>query len=240
MCVFSILMSGVLALAIVGQVFPSAFGRTLKVAVIDTGVDLEDERLSDVLCKDGHKDFTSLGLKDAHGHGTHVVGLIKKHAGPGNYCIIMYKYTHLGDYGRDIESLKAANLAGADFINLSISGPGDNYEEYIAIKSAIHRGATVVVAAGNEGIDHDSGALLDFTAFPADYRIPGVRVVGNLMQNGMRHPLSNFGSFVTDWVIGTDVVSTLPDGKMGEMTGTSQSAAIQTGLLIKRRLNHSQ
>ena len=48
----------------------------LRVAVIDTGLDLSDKRFSSRLCKEGHEDFTHTTIEDKSGHGTHVVGLI--------------------------------------------------------------------------------------------------------------------------------------------------------------------
>ena len=70
----------------------TAQAKTLRVAIVDTGLDLSDERFSEHLCPEGHKDFSASGIKDTVGHGTFIAGLIQKYAGKGNYCFLVYKY----------------------------------------------------------------------------------------------------------------------------------------------------
>jgi subtilisin family serine protease len=57
----------------------------LRIGIVDTGLDVENQLFKIPLCKYGHMDFTnknrvrSIGL-DVHGHGTHVAGLIHQQA----------------------------------------------------------------------------------------------------------------------------------------------------------------
>ena len=70
----------------------------LKVAILDTGLDLRDPRFADVLCQGGHKDFTGEGLYDKIGHGTHVAGIISQMAyDHTKYCLVIVKISDTVD-----------------------------------------------------------------------------------------------------------------------------------------------
>ena len=72
-------------------IFLSSFSvlhaKPLKVAVIDTGLNLKYSS-SVPLCKSEHKDFTGEGFNDTNGHGTNIVGLIVQNTKATNYCIV--------------------------------------------------------------------------------------------------------------------------------------------------------
>ena len=70
----------------------AAHSDELRIAVIDTGIDLKDTRINSHLCATGHVDFTEEGLQDDIGHGTAIVGLIEQYAKDSNYCIVMIKW----------------------------------------------------------------------------------------------------------------------------------------------------
>jgi hypothetical protein len=55
----------------------------VRVAVIDTGLNLKDSRFTH-LCKDGHYDLSDTSIEDTEGHGTHIASLIQKYAGDSN------------------------------------------------------------------------------------------------------------------------------------------------------------
>lgn len=199
-----------------------------RVAVIDTGLDLSDSRFKKVLCKEGHKDFTGTGIKDTHGHGTHVAGLIKQYAGDSNYCMLIYKY-----YVQDIDcrnsemnALNEAIKQGASIINFSGGGQGFQIQEYITIMSNMD--VKFVVAAGNDGKSLDES----YSYYPASYNLSNIIIVGSYNYSNHRAEYSNYGSNVI-WEIGSNVLSTLPDGKMGYMSGTSMAAPIHTGKMIR-------
>ena len=212
--------------------------KTLTIAVIDSGVDSSLPHL----CKFGHKSFAKdlpNPLQDVNGHGTHIAGLISSTAGDGDYCLVSISYYD----GRLPGNKNLANLVNAlqyavnikvDFINLSGGGAIPDKKEFKAIENALKRHTKVVVAAGNEKSDLDKKC--DY--FPACYDSRLV-VVGNLQDvnsNISRSPSSNYGNVVTRWEIGTNVLSTLPGGRSGRMSGTSQACAIASGKLIRERL----
>lgn len=216
-----------------------ALGKTLTVAVIDTGIDSISNKK---LCKKGHKSFVSRlpdALSDENGHGTHVAGLIVKNAGDADYCLVAMKYYSWRNSPQvNFQNFKAAlryaiNIK-VDYINISGGGGNPDREEFELIQAALKKKIKVIVAAGNE--DHDLSAHCDY--YPACYD-PKIVIVGNLQSTSnstlTRSPSSNYGSNVNRWEIGTELESDLPGGKLGTMTGTSQATAVATGKMIKAR-----
>ncbi len=213
------------------------------VAVIDTGFDFEST-WSDVtylkkprVCKYGHKDFTGLGLKDSHGHGTHIAGLIAQYADKANYCLVILKYYHTEkdqfDHLRNsVLAFQRAIDLKVSVINYSGGGIEKSEIECLLMKKALNMGIVVIAAAGNEGSDINKKPY-----YPAmcDSRII---TVGNLENNGMYAKSSNYSNSVEleakgmVYEKGVRVLSTLPNNSDGLMTGTSQAAAIRTGKIV--------
>lgn len=209
----------------------------LKIAIVDTGLDLQDPRFAAHLCPTGHEFFAGKTIKDEHGHGTHVAGLIQKYAGSGDYCFLIYKYYSDSQTGQqnliaEIASINVAIRNGAKIINISGGGPEFTEQEYLAIKS--HPEVRFVVAAGNEHRDIDVPSQ---EYYPASYWLPNETVAENA-ENGKLAQSSNWSKKAVS-EDGENVLSTLPDGKYGRMTGTSQSTAIRTGKIVHELLKRS-
>lgn len=146
----------------------TANAKTIRVAVIDSGIDKEVVDLSGKyganwkhkgMCPTGHKDFTGFSLHDYHGHGTNISGLIHRYAKGKDYCQIIIKYTNgTADKGPDksfirfIKALQHAINLDVDFINISGGGSAFNKEEKALVKKAIDKGITIVAGAGNDNV----------------------------------------------------------------------------------------
>ena len=79
----------ILALFLASQVQ----AQTLRIGIVDSGLNLSDTRLNGHLCSSGTIDFTGEGIADTDGHGTAMVGLIESNnAREGDYCLVIYKY----------------------------------------------------------------------------------------------------------------------------------------------------
>ena len=207
--------------------------KQIRVAVIDSGLDLKDSRFTNYLCKSGHKDFTGEGFKDFFVHGTHVAGLILQNAGDANYCLLIYKYYSIHASGkqnlsREISSIKYAIKNEATVVNFSGGGSEFSEEEYDLIRN--NPQVTFVVAAGNEHQDLD---VPGNEYYPASYGLTNIVLVGNLDKDNRKSPSSNWGSHVV-WEIGSNVFSTLPNGREGYMSGTSMATAVRTGKLVDK------
>jgi hypothetical protein len=214
----------------------SAKAQTLKIAVIDSGLDINDPRLSAHICPTGHRDFTGEGLQDIHGHGTEVVGLIEKNAGNGDYCIVVYKYFQESAPGsvnltHEVEALVEATRNNIKLVNLSSGGPHFNEKEYLAIKG--NPSTLFIVAAGNDGKNLNTPGD---EYYPASYGLPNILPVGSTDDNGKRSSFSNYGRVISSFEIGNLVDTTLIEGH-GPVSGTSFSTAVRTGKVIKGLLN---
>lgn len=217
----------------------SASAKTLRVAVVDSGLDINDSRLNGHLCPTGSKDFTGEGLTDTVGHGTAMVGLIEQEAKDSDYCLVIYKYYTQTESAamtliNEIKALQEATLNHISIVNLSGGGPIFDEKEYLTIRD--NPGTLFVVAAGNEGQNLDTP---NNEYYPASYWLKNELVIGNIGSDYKRSPRSNYGKKVSAVEMGENVKVLVPNGQT-MMTGTSVSTAIFTGKLIKEALSAIQ
>ncbi len=225
--------------------------RNVVVAVIDTGVDSTHRDLQGNIWSDptqkgsqvyGWNFVTNKANPiDDHGHGTHVSGIIGAVVNPKTgvsgvahkVSIMAIKYYSDANPGsvnlrNTIKAVDYAIEHGAKIINYSGGGPEFSEEEYLAIKKAEAKGILFVAAAGNE---HQNTDLTENYYFPAAYRLSNIiSVAATDIKNNLL-PSSNWGKARVDVAApGENIYSTLPGGKYGYMSGTSQATAFVTGM----------
>lgn len=200
----------------------------IKIAVIDTGVDLKKTNLLPYVCSEGNISFVKgKALEDSIGHGTNVIGLIADKIDPVRFCILVLKTC-----GEDLQIVNNTNKAIAyaikqnvKYINMSFNGNIPDETEFKLIKLALSKGIKIAVAAGNEGKDLDRKC----DSFPACYtkylNSKLFRVVGSNTKFVIGRNYANYGKIVKYKEDGTYVGSP-------RMTGTSQSTAILMGKWI--------
>ncbi|MEU1313143.1 type VII secretion-associated serine protease mycosin [Streptomyces cinnamoneus] len=227
-------------------------GRPVRVAVIDTGVDVTNPQLKDAVDVKAGTDLLS-GAQDAGkgpttdpvGHGTKVAGIIaaRPSAGSGfvgiapeSVVIPIRQNNEKGDgTSRTLAvGIKQAVDAGARVINISQDTttplrPDSDLER--AVEDALARDVVVVASAGNDGADGKSKAT-----YPAAYR--GVLAVGASDRNNERAPFSQSGDFVGVAAPGVDMVSTVPGGGQCVDNGTSFAAPYVAGVAALIRAKH--
>ena len=236
----------------------------LVVAIVDTGVDINHPELKSQLwvnpgeipnngIDDEDNGFVddihgwnfvsnSPDLTDSHGHGTHVAGIIAGHSPElprvnSQVKIMALKYYDAKSSGLDnlLNSIKAIHYAikmKAQIINYSGGGVESSKLEEAAIRKAATKGILVVAAAGNDSSDTDKTGY-----YPANYKLPNIISVASVDTQGSLLSFSNYGSKTVDLATrGKNIYSTLPDGKHGFMTGTSQSTALLSGLIAQMML----
>lgn len=216
----------------------------IKVAVIDTGLDMKHEDLKDRVTA-GY-DFVDMDEDPSPGpvneeHATHVAGIIAAStdngigvagtAGKAPVKIMPLRVLEAGS-GDDFTIAQAIIYAadnGAKVINMSLGGNGESPALTEACNYAFSRNVVVVAAAGNSAIDARNYS-------PAC--IPGVISVTATDSDNSLAYFSNFGSIVELAAPGVDVLSTLPGNKYEAYSGTSMAApfvASACALLLSKR-----
>ncbi len=188
-------------------------------------------------------------LNDDHGHGTHIAGIIGAEGGNGigisgvspkvSLVILKYYDAKGNDTNNLINTVKSINYAvdmNCNIINYSGGGTAPSSEERAAIERANKKGILFVAAAGNERSNSDVRKY-----YPADYGLPNILSVTAIDRFKNILPSSNFGEQTVDIAApGNDIISTLPNGQYGYMTGTSQATAFATGVAALIMANNTQ
>jgi thermitase len=221
--------------------------RDVIVAVIDTGLDSTHPDLKANVWKNSEKNYgwnfvtNAANPTDEHGHGTHVAGIVGAIANPKTgvsgvaqkvsiMAVKYYSETNSGavNLKNTVKAIEYAVSHGARIINYSGGGPEFSEEEYLAIKKAEAKGVLFVAAAGNERQDTD---VPENYYFPSAYRLTNIiSVAATDIQNKLIRS-SNWGKTKVDVTApGENIYSTLPNGRYGYMTGTSQATAFVTGI----------
>ncbi|MGE4132843.1 MAG: S8 family peptidase [Bdellovibrionales bacterium] len=187
-------------------------------------------------------------LQDDHGHGTHIAGIIGAEGGNGigisgvapkvSLMVLKYYDAKGSEMNNLINTVKAIDYAvkmKANIINYSGGGIAPSPSEKAAIERAMKKGILFVAAAGNERSNSDIKKY-----YPADYGLPNILSVTAIDKNKNVLPSSNFGEQTVDIAApGNDIISTLPNGQYGYMTGTSQATAFATGVAALIMANNS-
>ena len=173
---------------------------------------------------------------DTHGHGTHIAGIIAGAAANGssagvcpNVTIMPLKYydnsgSGYNNLANTVRAIQYAVRNGAQIINYSGGGADPAASERAAVEEANRRGVLFVAAAGNDGHDNRFAPY-----YPASYGVENIVSVASVNREGKLLPSSNYGRTVQVAAPGLGILSTLPEGKFGTMSGTSQATAFVTG-----------
>ena len=157
---------------------------TIRVAVIDTGVDPTHPDLAGHLLLGRNYLVSGTAPTDDNGHGTHITGLIAgvlDNGGMAGTALqvrvdpIKALYANgVGPVTAVAEAIRDAADSGARIINLSLQVTEDAQVLRSAINYAVNRGVLVIAAAGNCTLDSPCPPSV---AYPAAY--PGVVAVAS-------------------------------------------------------------
>lgn len=208
--------------------------KELTVAIIDDGIDRNHEDLKGRIVNAYDTIRNRKHIVPKGEHGTHIAGII---AGSANNGIggtgvapnvkLMPINVFDGEYADTADIIDAIHYAvqqKANIINMSL---GDtSYSESLnkAVQEAYKKGVLIVAAAGNEG---DMGKNVQ-RVYPAAFS--HVISVAATNSSDKRPSYSNYHSTVDIAAPGDDILSTLPNGKYGWMSGTSMATPMVAGV----------
>lgn len=207
-------------------------GSSVRIAVVDTGVDqAHEDLLTKIVAGYDFVNNDSDPQDDSFtGHGTHVAGIAAAMtnntigiAGTSWGARIM-PVKVLNAFGNGTIANVSAGITfaadnGAQVINLSLGTPINSPILQAAIDYAYNKNRTLVAASGNTNT-----AVL----YPAAY--PNVIAVGAVDVTTARAAFSNFGPELSVVAPGVGIRSTMPGAAYGQKSGTSMAAGYVSGL----------
>lgn len=211
-----------------------ATGRGVTVAVIDTGVDTDHPDLAGRIIEQAN--FAD-GAYGGEVHGTHIAGVI---AAVANNALGVYGVApearllavrscrpRAPERSEGIctsetlaRGLDYAIRKRAQVVNLSVGGSPDPLMLRL-VNRAVERGIIIVAAAGNSG---PSGR----PPFPAE--LDQVLAVTAVDARDAPYLFATQGGFIDLAAPGVEIMSTLPKGQFGVLSGTSMAAAHVSGV----------
>jgi subtilisin family serine protease len=204
-----------------GTYGPRPTGSGVRVYVIDSGVAPHAEFGS--RREVGATVFND-GFADCNGHGTHVAGTIAGSSvgvAPGATIVPVrvLDCSGAGSVGATIAGLQwayddALSRGARGVINLSLGGPL-SYSLNEAVNTAVNRGMTVVVAAGNQ-----TANACNTSPASASLAI----TVAATASDDSRASFSNFGPCIDIFAPGVGITSTWLNGGYASLSGTSMAS----------------
>jgi Subtilase family len=217
----------------------SNFGAGIKVAVIDTGLDLSHPALTNNLAPSSEwRDYVdndsvpnddpgiNVSLAKAYGHGTAVSGIILQIAPKATILPLrVLSPTGRGNLDNVVKAIDHAILNGVQIINLSLGSLKPNLSLNQEIAYAKTKGVYIIAAAGNNGKDADYPAK-DSSQDQMSGFLFGIGSIDN------KEALSSFsarGEGVYAFAPGENVYTLYPNNRVTYATGTSFATPLVAG-----------
>ncbi|MFE7616864.1 type VII secretion-associated serine protease mycosin [Streptomyces sp. NPDC057496] len=244
------------------ELWKQSTGKGVRVAVIDTGVDIKNPQLKDAVDTRSGRNFLKKDLKDDNGnkiargkengtsdsvgHGTKVAGIIAAREAKGTgFTGLAPDATIIPIQQNDAEGNGTADTlataihyaagdARADIINIS-QDTADAVKPADSLRQAVDAAlAKGVVIVASAGNDGLDGNVKE--TYPASY--PGVLAVAASDRNNERAAFSQSSESVGVAAPGVDMISTVPDGGHCSDNGTSFSAPYAAGVAALIKAKH--
>jgi len=227
------------------EIWRSDKGANVKVAIIDTAMDL---RHPDLSIKGGY-DFVYRRNLDIYrreypvqGHGSHVAGIVGAKnntigvVGVAPECSI-YSCVGLGNdgtgsYAGIINAIDWCIRNKMDIISMSLGGGTDTKAFYAAIRRAYDAKIPTICAGGNS-------AWAGHLDYPACYN--ETIAVAAIAKNMKRAGFSSIGGNIDVAAPGVDILSCVPENNYAFYSGTSMATPFVTGvvaLMIAKHRKH--
>jgi hypothetical protein len=204
-----------------------AHGIGIRVAVIDSGIDMKHHELAGSIVDS----FDALASREGpHVHGTGIAGAIAAHArlmgsAPAAQLVAIRAFSGAANGAQSnswviLKALDYAARQNVRIINMSFAGPKDPLIER-GINAEAERGIVMVAAAGNAGAKS-----------PPLYPAANPNVIAVSATDAQDHlfQASNRGSHIAVAAPGAELFLPAPDEKYQMTSGTSFSAAYVSGV----------
>lgn len=212
-------------------------GQGVKVAVIDTGVDLEHpafagslapaEEWRDFHSADASPDEEGVLGEGGYGHGTGVAGIVLQVAPRATILPLrVLGPDGSGDVLHVAQAIDWAVARGARIINLSLGSDQRSPTVQDAVKRATERGVLVVAAAGNDNRPSIAYPAQDMASGGAGERSLSV---GSVSTGWLKSPFSNYSPNLEMVALGENVYTPGPDGMLVSWSGTSMATPMAVG-----------
>ncbi|MEZ4605699.1 MAG: S8 family serine peptidase [Deinococcales bacterium] len=214
------------------------FGAGVKVAVIDSGIDLVHPmfqgRLAasyewrDFIDNDNYPQETGTSSDKGFGHGTAVAGIIAQIAPKATILPLrVLDKDGKGDLDDVISAIDHAVTVGAKLINLSLGTYSEYWALWQVLNYAASQGVMIMASAGNEAsqtMTHPA-QMTWWTDNPIFAHLVSV---GSLDSSNNVSSFSNYGSFAGA-ALGENIITAYPGMKLISATGTSFATPIYSG-----------
>ena len=212
----------------------SVLGDSVKVAVLDTGIDCSHPELT---CAGGYDFVNNRELHgDDNGHGTHVAGTVaaaRDRSGVVGVApdveLYSLKVLNRRGSGRFSDVIAALEWAVANEIQVTNHSYGAGSDPGINVRTAFANAASSnilhIAAAGNTGRSDGTG---DSVGYPAQYE--SVVAVAATDENDIRASFSSTGPTVEIAAPGVSIRSTFPNNRYATANGTSMASPHVAGV----------
>lgn len=217
--------------------------REVLMSIIDTGIDYNHSSLQGNIAAGGFDFFDNdddpmdeIGANP--GHGTHCAGILGAN---GDHIsgmmqttsILPIRFLGADGSGDLLAGIKSIDYAIEKKVKVISASWGANTSEESAkplieaIKRADDAGIVFVSAASNDGADNDASDV-----YPANAGLPNTITVAASDDSDGKPSWSNYGrKKVHIAAPGEAIISSLPDNKYGELSGTSMATPLVAGLV---------
>lgn len=212
--------------------------KTIKVAVIDTGVDLKHPDLQGVLLEGANFDVPGTPPQDGQGHGTMTAGCVAAVANNGigvagvapNAKIIPVK---VGNSASSVVEAMMWAADNSDMITMSLSFK-PNMSGYPAAVESTRRAAEYVMSKGTPMVCSMGNTGTSSKNVPSAFagkEVPGLIAVGATDKNDKVTSFSTFGDWTSVSAPGAGIMTTAMGGQYKAVDGTSFSTPLTAGVV---------
>lgn len=203
-------------------------GDPIKVAIVDTGIDVSHPDLKDNLKGGASTVWYTTSYNDDNGHGTHVAGIVAAldntigviGVGPqiDLYAVKVLDRRGSGYLSDVIEGLDWAIQSGMQVVNMSLGTSANILSFQEAVQKVNAAGILQVAAAGNSG-----GSVIYPAAYPETIAVSATDQLDNLATFSSRGPEVDLAA------PGVSIYSTYKGQSYKTLSGTSMAAPHVTG-----------